>query len=752
MNKGIVFAICWLLSVGAIWAEGTVHRFALVAGVNYGGEERIPLRYAVSDAENFARVLEEMGGLDPAHCIVLREPSVVDFQRGLEDLRREVAAVPLGGGRTEVVLYYSGHADEKGLLLGEERLAYQSLRQTVESIRADVHITVLDACASGTITRLKGGRRYQPFLVDASSDMKGYAFLTSSSADEAAQESDRINASFFTHYLVSGMRGAADVTGDGKVSLGEAYQFAFNETLDRTTGTQAGAQHPAYDIKLSGTGDVVMTDLRQTSAGLVLAEELDGRFFIRNAERQLVAELYKPAGRSIELGLEPGMYAIRLEIEPKLLISEVVLNEGERLALGRQGFVEEGREITLLRGGGGELPKVGLEFDDVWGRAGSKGHYTISLALLGNHQKQDFNGLQAAWLLTRADARAGSQLAWIGNIGHGDLNGVQVAGVGNYAAGGVDVGQFAGVGNYAAGSMDLGQFAGVGNYAAGSMGLGQFAGVANLSRGVGSELGLGQFAGVVNIAEGRIGLGQFAGAVNIAGGEVGGMQVAGAVNIAGRKVDGMQVAGVVNVAQAVDGAQFAGTVNIAQRVDGLQAGLVNIAENVDGVQLGLVNISREIDGVPIGLFNYSHTGLFNLSSWRDESGFNYLTLTSGSRNFYTSFSAAAKAPAEKSTFAFGMGAGIHIEPQAVYVETDLNFYTVLTEVRSPRRENYLGRMRVLAGRELSPGISAFSGLSFNVVWTDKDELLFSPWGGYGNKVDDKWHLWPGIFAGIRVGR
>ncbi len=48
---------------------------------------------------------------------------------------------------------------------------------------------------------------------------------------------------------------------------------------------------PAYDIKLSGTGDVVMTDLRQTSAGLVLDEDLDGRFFIRNAERQLVAEL-----------------------------------------------------------------------------------------------------------------------------------------------------------------------------------------------------------------------------------------------------------------------------------------------------------------------------------------------------------------------------------------------------------------------------------------------------------------------------
>ena len=40
-------------------------------------------------------------------------------------------------------------------------------------------IAVLDACASGAITRFKGGSRQQPFLVDASSNMKGHAFLTS---------------------------------------------------------------------------------------------------------------------------------------------------------------------------------------------------------------------------------------------------------------------------------------------------------------------------------------------------------------------------------------------------------------------------------------------------------------------------------------------------------------------------------------------------------------------------------------------
>ena len=126
--------------------------------------------------------------------------------------------------------------------------------------------------------------------------MRGHAFLTSSSADEVAQESEGLGGSFFTHYLTSGMRGAADVSGDGKITLNEAYQFAFHETLGGTADTRGGAQHPAYDIQLSGTGDVVMTDVRQTSAGLVLSEDLQGRCFVRNADDQLVVELQKPRG------------------------------------------------------------------------------------------------------------------------------------------------------------------------------------------------------------------------------------------------------------------------------------------------------------------------------------------------------------------------------------------------------------------------------------------------------------------------
>ena len=38
------------------------------------------------------------------------------------------------------------------------------------------------------------------------------------------------------------------------------YRYAFDETLARTENTQAGPQHPSYDIQLTGAGDLVLTD------------------------------------------------------------------------------------------------------------------------------------------------------------------------------------------------------------------------------------------------------------------------------------------------------------------------------------------------------------------------------------------------------------------------------------------------------------------------------------------------------------
>ena len=348
----VVAGIPGSATAAAAGAPVPLQRFLLVVGANAGGGDRAKLQYAISDAERFARVMVELGGVLPANEVVLKQPRLKDVLDALDSLSVRAADARRASptARTEVIVYYSGHADEQGLLLGVDRLSYRALRDRLDRMPADVRIAVLDACASGAFTQLKGGRARPAFLVDESAEMRGHAFLTSSAATESAQESDRIRASYFTHYLISGFRGAADTSGDGKITLSEAYQFAFKETLGRTVDTSGGAQHPSYDISLSGSGDVVMTDVRQTTATLVLGEDLDGRIFVRNAARELIVEVSKPAGRRVELGVEPGAYEVRLDRPPASLTASTRVAEGNSVTLEARQFGPAAVEATRRRG------------------------------------------------------------------------------------------------------------------------------------------------------------------------------------------------------------------------------------------------------------------------------------------------------------------------------------------------------------------------------------------------------------------
>ena len=340
-----------LLLAGASDLEATpsFRRFALVVGANAGGA-RPPLRFAVMDASRFAEVLKELGGVQGRDATVLADPTVAGLETALRSLSGAVEVARSDGGRIEVVFYYSGHADETGLLLGAGHYSYESLREQLNAVNADVRIAVLDACASGGMTRVKGGERRKAFMVDESSTMRGHAFLTSSSADESAQESDRIRGSFFTHYLVSGLRGAADISGEGKVTLNEAYQYAFGETLGRTLKTQGGPQHPSYDIDMSGTGDVVITDLRDTSSSLVLDADISGRCFVREQKAGIVIEVEKPLGRRIELGVGPGRYEVHCQDGNTARSSHFKTEEGLANVLSQNDFTKTKLDPTAARG------------------------------------------------------------------------------------------------------------------------------------------------------------------------------------------------------------------------------------------------------------------------------------------------------------------------------------------------------------------------------------------------------------------
>lgn len=330
--------------------EMPLRRFAFIVGANDGGPGRTQLRYAVKDARALSSVLTEMGGVLPEDTVFLTDPSRQIFFKELDKLVATVAGIRDKSSRVEVIFYYSGHSDENHIMIGRERISYQEFRNKINSINADVRIAILDSCASGSFNLLKGVKKRSPFLINKAYDMKGYAFMTSSSSIEPSQESGRLKGSIFTHYLVSGLRGAADMSQDGIITLNEAYQYAYRETLTLSQKTMSGPQHPSYNIQMSGKGDVIMTDVRKSSAVLVIDKGVFGRIFIHNQKNVLVVEINKPYGRDLEIGLEPGKYRIINISDGNIYESKFTMRQGQSYTIKKSHFTTSEKIETQARG------------------------------------------------------------------------------------------------------------------------------------------------------------------------------------------------------------------------------------------------------------------------------------------------------------------------------------------------------------------------------------------------------------------
>lgn len=612
-----------LAVAGPALEPASIRRVALVVGTNDGGHDRSRLRYAESDAAQVLEVLGRLGGVDDRDARLVLSPDLSTLEAEFDRLKSVVTNTQ-GSRRVEFLFYYSGHSDEQGLLLGEERFTYAELRARLDALPADVRIAILDSCASGAMTRRKGGKWKPPFMVDDASQVRGHAFLTSSADDEAAQESDRLQASFFTHYLLSGLRGAADVTGDNRVTLNEAYQFAFNETLARTEATRSGAQHPAYDLQLSGTGDLVLTDLRSSTAGLRIAEEVSGRIYVRTKDGRLAAELGKAEGRAVDLGLAAGDYVVNVASEGQMYAALVRLVDGRRTDLTRLQLVDQAIEQTTARGGrhveipkpqetplpmnppgpaidipGVEvppLPEPARQFVDQVQRGlgddPDDTRYARTFLHLGAFpgvglpmNDRPMVAAVSTGLLPGIHRVAGLGTSLVGHIIYDDLRGVAASAGFNVVHGNM-------WGATAASGFNV-----VGGHASGLVASGGF-----------NVVGGGE--GDNETAHAQRTLFALAGGFNVVGDSTKGVQAAGGFNVADGDLRGVQAAGGFNVAGDVTGVQLS-LLNIAGDVTGVQTGLINIATKVKGVQLGLLNVNEDIEGVPIGLLSISKNGILS---------------------------------------------------------------------------------------------------------------------------------------------
>lgn len=316
-----------LFTAPARQARADVHRYALIFGNNYGHGPDEPLHYAESDANRVAKVLRQLGGFDPGNVVVLQGESEHVVRRTLVDLNDRIRTIrTLPESQALLLVYYSGHADGSALHLGSSSFAVRELAQLVRGSSAEFRILILDACRSGALTRVKGGRVVPAFsITQRQLPGQGMAFLTASAEHEDAQESDAIRSSFFTHALVSGLLGAADKDGDEQVGLEEAYQYARDATVRETSRTFAGTQHPTFHYDFRGQDSLVLTRLADKGGtGGTLVFEPGATFLVMSgSDHGAVVGEIATSDKSRKLMLPPGTYFVRGRTPNSLLEGNV---------------------------------------------------------------------------------------------------------------------------------------------------------------------------------------------------------------------------------------------------------------------------------------------------------------------------------------------------------------------------------------------------------------------------------------------
>jgi WD40 repeat protein len=240
----------------------------LVIGIGTYGEDRIPkLEYAESDAKKFEAALKDpkVGNISGENVTSLIGSQATKTR--IEARVKSLAGQTLSG--ETLIVYFSGHGTPSAK--GEPWLVPwdadpNDLPSSVIGLR-DLQSTrtaggnlvlILDSCFSGDAkgkSFVAPGAKPFGIVVKAPTVTGNVSVLSASGSDQSSFEGSSVGGSYLTHFLIEGMNGgAADLNGDGVVSLEEAFKYAKPKVEATARARNSARQTP----QLTGAGDVTL--------------------------------------------------------------------------------------------------------------------------------------------------------------------------------------------------------------------------------------------------------------------------------------------------------------------------------------------------------------------------------------------------------------------------------------------------------------------------------------------------------------
>jgi hypothetical protein len=254
-------------------------RWAVVIGIGtYQRPEITPLRFPVADAEGVRQALVDYAGFKPDNIRLLTDRT--PDKPTLRNIKSALGTFLVRSAKKDdlIVIFFAGHGapevDPRGVEtdglakylvpidadpddLYSTALPMDELQTIFDRIEAQRLVVFIDACYSGAAggrtfaSRRTRATRVDDLFLERLTRSQGRAIVTAARANEVSIELPELGHGVFTHYLLQGLKGAADLDRDGIVMLQELYQY-LEQQVARKSRAAGGNQHPVLKGELEG--------------------------------------------------------------------------------------------------------------------------------------------------------------------------------------------------------------------------------------------------------------------------------------------------------------------------------------------------------------------------------------------------------------------------------------------------------------------------------------------------------------------
>ncbi len=229
--------------------------WAVIVGVS--SYDHMPvLKYPDDDAYRIYAFLKspEGGALDDEQIRIL-----IDEDASKVNITQAMREVFWKAGPNDLVfLYFSGHG-LKGAFLpidfdgASNKLYHEEVNAILEKSKAKLKLCIADACHSGSLLAMRGGKypsALNTYYESLARSRAGTALIMSSKSDETSLESSGLRQGVFSHFLIRGLKGEADSNSNKVVSIQELFDFVYSRVRSYTGNRQSPVIQGNYDKKM----------------------------------------------------------------------------------------------------------------------------------------------------------------------------------------------------------------------------------------------------------------------------------------------------------------------------------------------------------------------------------------------------------------------------------------------------------------------------------------------------------------------